>query len=73
MLALAWTAVIGFGFYAVLATVLYVAQRSLMYFPDTAHVVPADAGLPEADVEQILHVNAPRLFGLGAQPVVNRR
>jgi predicted TIM-barrel fold metal-dependent hydrolase len=24
------------------------------------------AGLPEADVEQILHVNAPRLFGLGA-------
>ena len=49
MLALAWTAVIGFGFYAVLATVIYVAQRSLMYFPDTAHVVPAEAGLPEAE------------------------
>jgi fermentation-respiration switch protein FrsA (DUF1100 family) len=49
MLALAWTAVIGFSFYAVLATVTYVAQRSLMYFPDTARVVPAEAGLPEAE------------------------
>ncbi|MGB3743704.1 MAG: alpha/beta hydrolase [Xanthobacteraceae bacterium] len=49
MLALAWTAVIGFSFYAVLATVIYVAQRSLMYFPDTARVVPAEAGLPEAE------------------------
>ena len=49
MLALAWTAVIAFSLYAVLATVTYMAQRSLMYFPDTAHVVPAEAGLPEAE------------------------
>src|SRR5580704_11088543 len=41
MLALAWTAVIAFC--------LYVAQRSLMYFPDAAHVVPAEAGFPEAE------------------------
>ncbi len=28
---------------------VYLAQRSLMYFPDTAHVTPAAAGLPEAE------------------------
>jgi len=49
MLALAWTAVIAFCLYAALATVIYVAQRSLMYFPDTTHVVPAEAGFPEAE------------------------
>jgi uncharacterized protein len=49
MLALAWTAVIAFCLYAALATVIYVAQRSLMYFPDAAHVVPAEAGFPEAE------------------------
>jgi uncharacterized protein len=49
MLALGWTAVIAFCLYAALATVMYLSQRSLMYFPDTAHVAPAQAGLPEAE------------------------
>src|SRR5689334_13366034 len=49
MLALAWTAVIAFCLYVGLAVVIYFAQRSLMYFPDTAHVLPAAAGLPEAE------------------------
>jgi pimeloyl-ACP methyl ester carboxylesterase len=75
MLALAWTAVIGFGFYAVLATVLYVAQRSLMYFPDTAHVVPAEAGLPEAEEVPLtaadgVHVTAWHVPPRDAKPVI---
>lgn len=49
MLALGWTAVIALCLYAALATTIYLAQRSLMYFPDTAHVLPAAAGLPEAE------------------------
>jgi uncharacterized protein len=35
--------------YVGIASVLYAKQRSLMYFPDTAHVTPAQAGLPQAE------------------------
>jgi uncharacterized protein len=35
--------------YVGIASVLYVNQRSLMYFPDTEHVTPAQAGLPQAE------------------------
>jgi uncharacterized protein len=48
MIVLAWTAVIALGLYAALATMVYLAQRSLMYFPDKTRVAPAEAGLPEA-------------------------
>jgi len=48
MIVLGWTAVIALCLYAALATMVYFAQRSLMYFPDKAHVTPAEAGLPEA-------------------------
>ncbi len=49
MTVLGWIAAIAFVFYVALAATVYFAQRSLMYFPDTAHVMPADAGLPEAN------------------------
>jgi fermentation-respiration switch protein FrsA (DUF1100 family) len=49
MLVLGWTAVIALSLYAALAVMIYFAQRSLMYFPDTARVLPAAAGLPEAE------------------------
>src|SRR5262249_3894997 len=49
MLALVSTTIIAFCAYIALTAVVYVAQRSLMYFPDTAHVLPAAAGLPEAE------------------------
>ena len=43
------TAIAALCIYVGLATVLYVTQRSLMYFPDTVHVTPAQAGLLEAE------------------------
>jgi uncharacterized protein len=46
---LGWIAAIAFVAYAALTVTIYFAQRSLMYFPDTAHVTPAAAGLPEAE------------------------
>jgi hypothetical protein len=49
MLAIGWTTVIALCLYLGLAATMYFAQRSLMYFPDTAHVLPAAAGLPEAE------------------------
>lgn len=39
--------------YAALCAFLYVAQRSLMYFPDRTRTAPADAGLPEAKEETL--------------------
>ncbi len=49
MTVLAWLAAIAASLYLGFAAMLYFAQRSLMYFPDTVHTTPAAAGLPEAD------------------------
>jgi len=46
---LKWTAIIALCFYVGVAAVLYVTQRSLMYFPETIHTTPAQAGVPEAE------------------------
>lgn len=46
---LMWIAVIFLCAYVGVTGVLYVTQRSLMYFPDTTHTTPAQAGLPEAE------------------------
>jgi uncharacterized protein len=45
---LKWTAIVVVGLYVAAAAVLYVTQRSLMYFPNTNHITPEQAGLPEA-------------------------
>jgi uncharacterized protein len=49
MTVVKWTAIIALCLYVGVAAVLYVTQRSLMYFPDTVHTTPAQAGLPEAE------------------------
>ncbi len=36
------------AFYVALAAILYFTQRSMMYFPETVHTAPAQAGLLEA-------------------------
>ena len=48
MTVLGWIAVIAVCLYVGLTAMIYLAQRSLMYFPDTIHTTPAEAGLPEA-------------------------
>ena len=48
MTMLAWIGILALCGYVGLAAMIYLAQRSLMYFPDTAHTTPAAAGLPEA-------------------------
>jgi len=40
---------VGASIYLALVAVMYLAQRSLMYFPETVRTAPAQAGLPEAE------------------------
>jgi hypothetical protein len=49
MVALKWTAIVAVCLYVGIAAVLYATQRSLLYFPDTTHTTPAQAGLPQAE------------------------
>jgi fermentation-respiration switch protein FrsA (DUF1100 family) len=46
--ALVCAAIVLVGLYVGLAAILYFSQRSMMYFPETVHTTPAQAGLPEA-------------------------
>jgi fermentation-respiration switch protein FrsA (DUF1100 family) len=45
---LKWILIVAASGYLALLALLYVAQRALMYFPDTARAAPADAGFPQA-------------------------
>src|SRR5207248_1631413 len=42
-------AVFALGLYGGLIVYMYLAQRSLMYFPETLRIAPASAGLPQAE------------------------
>ncbi len=48
MTVLGWIAVLAACGYVGLTAMIYLTQRSLMYFPERTHVTPAEAGLPEA-------------------------
>jgi fermentation-respiration switch protein FrsA (DUF1100 family) len=75
MITLAGLGAIAFLVFLALATVLYFTQRSLMYFPETIHTTPVQAGLPEAqevtlttsDGERILAWHVPPSAG---KPVI---
>ena len=45
---LKWFIIAGVLIYGSLLTLMYVFQRTLLYFPDSAHRPPAAAGLPQA-------------------------
>ena len=49
MATLKWIAALALLGYAGLLVLMYVAQRSLMYFPDPVRRPPASVGLPQAD------------------------
>ncbi len=49
MTAFKWTLILAIAGYAVLVALLYLTQRSLLYFPDKTRTRPADAGLPQAE------------------------
>lgn len=72
---LMWIAIICVCLYAGAAIVLYATQRSLMYFPDTAHTTPAQAGLPQAEEVPLVaadgvHISAWHVAAKDGKPVI---
>jgi fermentation-respiration switch protein FrsA (DUF1100 family) len=49
VMALIWLLIVAVCGYVALTILLYFAQRSMMYFPETIHTTPAQAGLPNAE------------------------
>src|SRR5256885_1930888 len=49
MSTLKWVLIIAVAGYGALVALLYVAQRSLQYFPESFRTPPAAAGMPEAE------------------------
>jgi uncharacterized protein len=75
MTALIWIAGVLFCFYLGVAAILYFAQRSMMYFPETIHTSPAQAGLPEAEEVTLTTSDGERLITWhvaprGGKPVI---
>ena len=73
--ALRWTAIGALCLYLGLAVLLYLTQRSLMYFPETIHITPAQAGLPEATAVALTtadgaHVSAWHVAPRDDKPVI---
>jgi len=54
--------------YLGLAALLYVGQRSMMYFPETIHTTPAQAGLPEAQEISLTAADGVRIIAWHAPP-----
>ncbi|HMK70065.1 MAG TPA: alpha/beta hydrolase, partial [Xanthobacteraceae bacterium] len=50
------------------ALLLYVTQRSLMYFPETTHTTPAQAGLAEAEEVTLTSSDGERVIAWHVAP-----
>jgi fermentation-respiration switch protein FrsA (DUF1100 family) len=72
MTALTWLGVGALCIYIGAAAVLYFTQRSLMYFPETAHTTPAAAGLPQADEITLTTADGEHLIAWHVPPRDNK-
>jgi hypothetical protein len=68
MTALVGVIVVVLFVYVGLAAMLYFSQRSMMYFPETIHTSPAQAGLPEAEEISLTAADGVRLVGWHVPP-----
>jgi fermentation-respiration switch protein FrsA (DUF1100 family) len=68
MSVLGWLGVIVIASYTGLTAMVYLGQRSLMYFPDTAHTTPAAAGLPEAEEVPLTASDGTRILAWHVAP-----
>ena len=70
MLALKVAAVLLVILYVGMAAILYFSQRSMMYFPETVHTTPTEAGFPGAEEVTLTcgRRRAPRCVVRGAAP-----
>src|ERR1035437_1340044 len=75
MTALKWLVIAAVLGYGGLFALMYVFQRALLYFPDSNHVLPAQAGLPQAQEVTLTSGDGEKLIAWfvaprGDQPVV---
>lgn len=61
MTALKWLLIVVALGYGGLLAAMYIFQRSLMYFPDTRRIAPAQAGLPQASEIELTSADGERL------------
>lgn len=69
---LKWITIAAACIYVGVAVVLYATQRSLMYFPDTSHTTPAEAGLPEATEIPLIAADGVHVAAWVAAPQGNK-
>ncbi len=69
---LKWAAIAAVCLYVGVAAILYATQRSLMYFPDTTHTTPAQAGLPEAQEVPLTASDGVRITAWYVKPQDNK-
>src|SRR6476646_11633085 len=72
MTALKWLLVVVAG-YGVLLVLMYVFQRSLMYFPDTKRTPPALAGLPQAEEVALVSSDGEKLIAWHVPPRAGKK
>ena len=72
MSTLKWFGLVAFAGYIGIVGLMYVAQRALMYFPDTARTPPADAGFPQASEIVLTSADGTRLVAWHVPPKDNR-
>jgi alpha-beta hydrolase superfamily lysophospholipase len=66
--ALKLSAVVVACVYLGMVAILYFAQRSMMYFPETIHTTPAQAGLPEAEELTLTASDGVQIFAWHVAP-----
>jgi fermentation-respiration switch protein FrsA (DUF1100 family) len=54
--------------YGGILLLMYVAQRSMMYAPETLHMTPAEAGFPQAEEIALRSADGTRLFAWHVKP-----
>jgi hypothetical protein len=68
MLVLKWLLLAILCGYVALAFLLYFAQRSMMYFPETVHTTPAQAGFPNAEEVTLTTADGERVIAWHVAP-----
>ena len=72
MTAIKWIFVVAIVGYAALIALMYVAQRTLMYVPDSQRTLPADAKFPEAEEIVLNTSDGQRVFAWHVRPRGNK-
>jgi fermentation-respiration switch protein FrsA (DUF1100 family) len=68
MIVVKWVLIVAVLGYVGLLALMYLFQRSLMYFPDTTRMPPAAAGLPQAEEVILASADGEKLFAWHVVP-----